>query len=67
MKQTVFRTGNSLAVTIPSDFVNLVGVRAGQQVKSIRQPEKGRIVYVFPQTLQLPLSKEIVKTIRSKT
>ena len=66
MRQTVFKTGNSLAVTIPSDFVNLVGVRAGQQVKSVKQPEKGRIIYVFPQTLQLPLSKEIVKTMKSK-
>lgn len=67
MKQTVFRTGNSLAVTIPSDFVDLVGIRAGQWVKSVKQPDKGKITYVFPQTLQLPLSKEIVKTMKSRT
>ena len=62
MRQTVFKTGNSLAVTIPSDFVNIVGVKAGDKVKAIKKPEKGRMVYVFPQALQLPLSKEIVKS-----
>lgn len=61
MKQTVFKTGNSLAVTIPADFANAVGIKAGDTVKSLKQPEKGRIVYIFSQSLQLPLSKELIK------
>jgi len=33
------KVGNSLAVTVPSDFVKAVGVRAGQMVKVKKKPE----------------------------
>lgn len=66
MKQIVFKTGNSLAVTIPVSFVNMVGVKAGDKVKSLTHPEKGKITYIFPQSLQLPLSTDIVKSLKSK-
>ncbi len=55
MKQTVFKTGNSLAVTIPADFVNTLGVKSGDQVKSIEQLNRNRIIYLFPQSFQLSL------------
>lgn len=64
--QTVFKTGNSLAVTIPADFADLIGIRAGQKVKCTKKPEKGKVVYTFTPSLQLPLSPEIIKTARRK-
>jgi antitoxin component of MazEF toxin-antitoxin module len=58
-KQRVMRTGNSLAVTIPSLFVRAVGVRAGQTVKVKLDLPKGQIVYFFSGVKQLafPLLK----------
>lgn len=58
MKQTVFKTGNSLAVTIPADFVNTLGIKSGDQVKSVAQLGKNRITYIFPQSLQLSFLSE---------
>lgn len=66
MKQTVFRTGNSLAVVVPSDFVKLLGVKPKDRVQVLSQPEKGRVIYKFSGALQLPLSSEILKKRRRK-
>lgn len=60
-KQKIIRTGNSLAVTIPSQFVNLVGMKAGQDVEVKIEPETGRITYIFSGMKQLPLSQSFVK------
>lgn len=57
MTQKVIRTGNSLAVTVPAEFVRLVGVRAGDEVKTLIQSDKGEIVYLFSGAKQLPLLK----------
>lgn len=56
MKQKIIKTGNSLAVVVPSEFVNVIGVRPGQSVEVRTQPEKGRIVYTFKGVKQLTIS-----------
>ncbi len=61
MTQKVIRTGNSLAVTIPSEFVKSVGVRASDQVKVEVEEDKGKITYYFTGAKQLPLSENILK------
>ena len=55
-KQKVIRTGNSLAVTIPSDFVKMIGIKSGQEIKVIVKPDKGRLICCFSGSKQLPLS-----------
>jgi len=61
MTQKVIRTGNSLAVTVPSSFVKSVGIRASDAVKVEAEPDKGRITYHFTGAKQLPLSENILK------
>jgi antitoxin component of MazEF toxin-antitoxin module len=63
-KQKIIRTGNSLAVTIPSGFVRAVGIKAGQKVAVKLEPETGRVIYSFSGTKQLPLSQNFVKKTR---
>jgi len=65
-KQKIIRTGNSLAVTIPSQFVHTVGIKAGQDVEVKLDPETGQVVYTFSGTKQLPLSQNLVKKRRRK-
>ncbi|TSC54352.1 MAG: hypothetical protein LiPW31_157 [Microgenomates group bacterium LiPW_31] len=60
-KQKIIRTGNSLAVTIPSDFVKTVGIKAGQNVLVNIEPETGRVIYSFSGTKQLVLSQSFIK------
>ncbi|MBI4032907.1 MAG: AbrB/MazE/SpoVT family DNA-binding domain-containing protein [Candidatus Blackburnbacteria bacterium] len=55
MAQKVFKTGNSLAVTLPAGFASSVGIRAGDRVKVAQNPEKSRLTYQFSATTQLPL------------
>lgn len=56
-KQKIIRTGNSLAVTIPSAFVQAIGVKAGQEVLVHIEPDNGRVVYSFSGAKQLPLAE----------
>lgn len=60
-KQKIIKTGNSLAVTVPSEFVKAVGVRAGGEVMVSLQPETGQVIYTFSGTKQLPLSQNFIK------
>lgn len=55
MLQKVFKTGNSLALTIPARFVTSCGIRPGDKVNAKINPEKGKIVYQFSGIKQLPL------------
>ena len=55
MSQKVFRTGNSLAVTIPVDFARSVGVRPGDLVRTSSRTEKGQLIFVFSGVKQLAL------------
>lgn len=61
MAQKVIKTGNSLAVTIPADFVKMVGIRAGDQVKADLKPDKGIAVFSFSGAKQLPLLENFSK------
>ena len=61
-RQKIIKTGNSLAVTIPSDFARAVGVKAGQEVKVVTEPASAQVTYTFSGTKQLPLSQNFIKT-----
>jgi len=65
-KQKVIKTGNSLTVTIPSDFVKSIGIKAGDEVKVEAEPEKGRVICNFSGAKQLPLSQNFVKSKKEK-
>ena len=65
-KQKIIKTGNSLAVTIPSDFVKGVGVKAGQGVEVKVEPDTGRVIYTFSGAKQLPLSRNFASKPRQK-
>lgn len=65
-KQKIIKTGNSLAVTIPSHFVHSLGIKAGQEVEVEVEPEAGRAVYTFSATKQLPLSQNFIKRRRTR-
>lgn len=60
-KQKIIKTGNSLAVTIPSSFARAVGIKAGQEVLVKTEPETGEVIFTFSGTKQLPLSQNFVK------
>lgn len=66
MPQKVIKTGNSLAVTIPADFVKMVGIRSGDQVRTELKPDKGIAIFSFMGAKQLPLSENFLKKGRRK-
>ena len=65
-KQKIIRTGNSLAVTIPSDFVHSVGIKAGQDVEVKVNPATGQVTCTFSGAKQLLLANNLVKKRRKK-
>jgi len=65
-KQKIIKTGNSLAVTIPSGFVKTVGIRSGQNVLVRIKPETGQVIYTFSGSKQLILSQNFIKRKRKK-
>jgi len=65
-KQKIFKTGNSLALTIPAAFVQMVGVKCGQEVEAEIDPEKGKLAFKFFGNRQLPLSQNLFKRTRQK-
>lgn len=66
MSQKVIKTGNSLAVTIPADFVKMVGIKAQDEVRVSPKPDKGTITYIFSGVKQLPLSEIFLKKEKKK-
>lgn len=60
-KQKIIKSGNSLAVTIPSRFVHTIGIKAGQEVEVEVLLDKGKMVYSFSGIKQLLLSNNFVK------
>ncbi len=62
--QKVIKTGNSAAVTIPSDFIKAVGIKIGDDVKVEIHPESGQVIYSFKGTKQLALSQNFLKKSR---
>lgn len=65
-KQKIIKTGHSLAVTIPSAFARLLGIKAGQDVEVKIEPETGRAIFTFSGNKQLPLSQNLVKSRKKK-
>jgi len=55
MRQKVIKTGNSLAVTIPAGFAQVVGIKAGDEVKLELKLDKAQAIYSFSGHKQLPL------------
>ena len=66
MKQKIMRSGNSAVVTVPADFVRVVGANIGDKVEVKAFPEKGKVVYKFSGVAQLPLSKNFLKKKRQR-
>lgn len=66
MKQKVIKAGNSKAVTIPSDFVHKVGIKAGDSVLVNTDLEKGKVIYTFSGVRQLALNNSLLKGQSSK-
>lgn len=52
-KQKVIKVGNSIGVTVPSDFVRAVGIKAGDEVEVIKKIETGKVIYKFSGIQQL--------------
>ncbi|MCL5091148.1 MAG: AbrB/MazE/SpoVT family DNA-binding domain-containing protein [Patescibacteria group bacterium] len=61
MVQKIIKTGNSLAVTIPSVFAKSLGVKAGDAVKVEVEPEAGRLTCSFSGVKQLSLAGVIFR------
>jgi len=66
MKQKIMRSGGSLVVTVPADFVKAVGVKTGDKVEVTAIPQKGQVIYKFSGVAQLPLSKNFLKKKRRR-
>jgi antitoxin component of MazEF toxin-antitoxin module len=59
MQQKVLKTGNSLAVTIPSQFAKIIGVKTGDNVVVKTDLQKSTLTFTFVGSGQLSLlSKE---------
>lgn len=56
MTQKVIKTGNSLAVTVPSSFAKSLGLKIGSDVTVEAYPETGQLTYTFTGANQLTLS-----------
>jgi antitoxin component of MazEF toxin-antitoxin module len=55
MGQKIIRTGNSIAVTLPSKLVKALGLKSGDPVEVKVNYIKGEVVFKFPSARQLPL------------
>jgi antitoxin component of MazEF toxin-antitoxin module len=55
LTESVVKTGNSLAVVIPSSFVRKLGIRPKDRVSLKINPATGKITYTFTNMRQLPL------------
>lgn len=66
MIQKVIKAGNSTAVTVPSEFVRLVGIKPGDDVEVEVELEHSRITYTFEGAQQLTLSEDLLSKRRKK-
>jgi len=55
LTESVVKTGNSLAVVVPSSFVRRLGIRPKDRVNVNVNPQRGKITYTFTNMRQLPL------------
>ncbi|PIS08950.1 hypothetical protein COT75_03745 [Candidatus Beckwithbacteria bacterium CG10_big_fil_rev_8_21_14_0_10_34_10] len=66
MKQKILKVGNSLGVTIPSEFAKLVGIRPGDKVEVLRRRNKNELIYQFSGIQQLTIGEGFLKKKRIK-
>jgi len=55
MDQKILKTGNSLAISIPSGFAKILGLRPGSTAKVQVNLPSARLVVTFEHSGQLPL------------
>lgn len=55
MRQKIIKTGNSLGITIPSQFVKIFGIRPGQTVITQINLQKAKLTHTFTGVGQLSL------------
>ena len=58
MAKKIIQTGNSAAVTLPSEFLKVLNIKIGDPVEVTVNYVKGEIVFRFPSARQLPLAVE---------
>lgn len=56
MEHTVYKSGSSLVVVVPSEFANIIGVKAGDRVDVKVNYDLGSIRYLFSGAKQLTLT-----------
>jgi len=52
----IIQTGNSAAVTLPSEFIQTLNLKIGDPVEVNVNYVKGEIIFRFPSARQLPLA-----------
>ena len=60
MKQQIMKVGSSLGVTIPADFVRVLGIKAGDKVEVRKVITKNEIIYKFSGVQQLPITADFL-------
>lgn len=58
MIQKVFRSGNSLAISVPARLVRILGLKAGTLVTVRTNYLRGTLTLSFPQSGQMTLLQE---------
>ncbi|KKR49889.1 MAG: hypothetical protein UU14_C0014G0018 [Candidatus Roizmanbacteria bacterium GW2011_GWB1_40_7] len=56
VQQTVYKSGSSLVVVVPSEFVEVIGVKTGDLVAVTINYDNGTIRYAFSGAKQLTIS-----------
>lgn len=57
MTQKIIKTGNSAAVTIPSEVMQSLNLRIGDVARATMDFERGAITFIFPEVRQLRLGR----------
>lgn len=60
MRHKVMQVGNSLGVTVPSDFVKAVGIKVGDNVEVKKQMDTNEVIYKFSGIQQLPIAQSFL-------
>lgn len=62
LRQKIYKSGNSLAVVIPSGFIKIMGIKTGDIVQVKTDARNNKVTYIFPVSRQLPLDfQKVVK------
>ncbi|KKU92492.1 MAG: hypothetical protein UY21_C0001G0115 [Microgenomates group bacterium GW2011_GWA1_48_10] len=62
----VIQSGHSLAVTIPREFVQMVGIKKGDNVKIEKRPNRGALILRFKGAQQLVIAQNVLRSPRKK-